>query len=158
MRYFILYTSFPTPHVERELQSLEAAKEQLGDHEIYTDEQLLQHPELKAALERWDSGDRSGYLIDHGRYALSMVAEDGDIGEALTYIGEDVDQYRELAATNPVCAIVAELFDTVAELQTRIKALGIPDSHRDLMKSPGSWEQQRAKWGRGLKDSSLESV
>ena len=46
----------------------------------------------------------------------------------------------------------------VADLQTRIKALGIPDSPSDLISSRGTWDQQQAKWGRGLKDSSLESV
>ena len=157
MGYFMLYTSFPTPHVEGELQSLEAAKEQLGDHDVYTDEQMRQHPELKEALERSDSGDRSLYRIDHARYALSLVAGDGDIGEALAYIGEDVDQYRELAATEPTCAIVAELFDTVADLQTRIKVLGIPESARDVILPRGSWEGQVATWGRGLRDT-LETV
>lgn len=156
MRYLIIEAGFPTPHVRVELQSLEAAKEQLGDYEIYTDEQMRHHPELNEALERWDSGDRSLYLIDHARYALSFVALDGDIGQAVSYIGEDVDQYRELAATEPICAMVAELFDVIENLQARIAALGIPKVPSEVLLPPSSWDDQRARWGRGLRD--LETV
>jgi hypothetical protein len=151
MRYFVLETSFPLPHVRQELQSLEDAKEACKDHEVYTDEQMRQHAELEKSLERWDAGDRTLYLVDHGRYALSMVAEDGDIGEAVMYIGQDADQYRGLAATEPICALVAELIDTTADLQARIKALGIPDHPSEAMLPSGSWNRQMAKWGSGLK-------
>jgi hypothetical protein len=132
MRYFDIETTFGRPHVREEIPSLEQAKLRLGDIDVFTDEQMQEHPDLKDALERWDRDDRLSYCQDHGRYGLSYAAE-GDLSTALMFIENEPELFRRYA-DDPICAATVKMWDNHSALRATVKALGIPQRPGDLIK------------------------
>lgn len=184
MRYFELDTQWGRPHVRAELSTLEEAKQRLDDTDIHTETLMGSHPELADALERWDRGDRLLRLQDQGRYVLCLAAG-GDLSEALIYVEDDPEVWRQYGSDDPICGAVIKMWDDFMALQEQVRALGIPfdiSDRSEVFKSrllkgwdgpdgdvtqtkQEEWDMIAARWGpaeaesiRGPRPTALESV
>ena len=122
MRYYEV-TAQDGPHVTRLFfergDALEALDRQ--DH-IYTHAEMVAHPELAAALERFYDPANYEYQMSNNALELREALED-HVAEGLSRVGEMVEDLSDLPEDNPVRQTVGSALELLKQLDVLIEGI-----------------------------------
>jgi hypothetical protein len=122
MRYYGVTTQ-DGPHVTRLFfergDALEALDRQ--DH-IYTHAEMVAHPDLAAALERFYDPANYEYQMSNNALELRRVLED-HVAEGLSLVGEMAEDLSDLPEDNPVRQTVGSALEHLRQLDVMIEGI-----------------------------------
>jgi hypothetical protein len=112
MRYYrVERGGVPRPHVIRESPILVSDTE---EDDFHTREEMLAHPALKAALDRWEAKDDSAYAHDTALMLLKQTFH--SLGDAAIVGDEERQLLKEHAEDSAACRLMLDLEERVEEM------------------------------------------